>query len=67
MGLKPHIFRLGIRTGFLMQPRTAARRCVRTLFRGRRYVIPGWYNRLWIPILRHLGPRGRRLFKQIVR
>lgn len=67
MGLKPHIFRLGIRTGFLMQPRTAARRCVRALFRGRRYVIPGWYNHLWIPILRHLGPRGRRLFKQIVR
>lgn len=57
MGLPPKVFRLAKKTGFLMRPETCAKRLVRALFRRREYTIPGWYNRLWIPLLSCIGRR----------
>lgn len=57
MGLPPKVFSLAKKTGFLMRPETCARRVVKALFKGREYIIPGWYNRLWIPLLSCIGRR----------
>lgn len=56
MGLSDRIRGIGRRIGILMSPEKLARRSVRAMFRGRRYIIPGWYNRAFIPIVEHLGP-----------
>lgn len=55
LGLPPKIFSLAKKTGFLISPEKCARKMVKALFRHREYIIPGWYNRLWIPLLCCIG------------
>ena len=56
MGLSDRIRSIARRTSFLMKPSTAARRLVRSMLKGRAFIIPGWYNAIWIPFLRPMGP-----------
>lgn len=55
LGLPGKLARLGRRCGILMQPQTCARRIVRALFRHREFIIPGWYYRPLIPIVKCIG------------
>lgn len=55
MGLPPKVFSLARKTGFLMRPEVCARKLVRAMFKQREYIIPGWYNRMWIPLLTSIG------------
>lgn len=55
LGLPSKLSRLGRSCGILMRPETCARRIVRALFRQREYIIPGWYYRPLIPIVRLIG------------
>ena len=63
MGLSDRIRGLGRKIGILMSPEKLARRSVRALFRGRRYVVPGWYNRAFIPLVKHLDPYTTRFVR----
>lgn len=48
-GLSRGLQRLGCRLGVLMTPEKVARKALRALFARRRHIVPGWYNRLFIP------------------
>lgn len=49
-GLPPKLQRLGVRLGVLLTPDSCARRALRAMWRGRRCCVPGWWNRLFIPL-----------------
>lgn len=49
-GLTPRWQRIGLRCGVLISADACARRGLRGLWRGRRTVVPDWWNRLWIPL-----------------
>ncbi len=53
-GLVPDLQRLGLRLGALITPDSCARRALRGLARGRRTVVPDWWNRLFIPLCKIL-------------
>lgn len=53
-GLAPGLQRLGLRLGVLISPDSCARRGLRALWKGRRCIVPDWWNRLFIPICKHL-------------
>ena len=53
-GLAPKLQRLGLRLGVLISPDNCARRGLRAMWKGRRVIVPDWWNRLWIPICKHL-------------
>ncbi len=53
-GLPANLQRLGRRLGALITPDSCARRSLRTLARGRRTVVPDWWNRLFIPLCKLL-------------
>ena len=53
-GLPSDLQRLGLRLGVLITPDNCARRGLRALWRGRRCIVPDWWNRLWVPICKHL-------------
>ncbi len=53
-GLAPGLQRLGLRLGVLISPDNCARRGLRALWKGRRCIVPDWWNRLFIPICKHL-------------
>lgn len=61
MGLSDRIRSIARRASFLMKPSTAARRLVRAMLKGRAFIIPGWYNAIWIPFLRPIGPLVNRV------
>ncbi|MEG1700476.1 MAG: SDR family NAD(P)-dependent oxidoreductase [Alistipes sp.] len=42
--------RLGRRVGVLISPENCARRGLQALWRGRRCIVPDWWNRIWIPL-----------------
>ena len=44
--------RIGMRLGVLLSPASCARRALRAMWRGKRCCVPGWWNRLFIPICR---------------
>ena len=48
-GLTKKWQKIGIRLGALMTPESCARRGLRALWRGRRCVVPDWWNKLFIP------------------
>ncbi len=53
----PHRFqKLGVRLGVLITADKTARQALRALFRGRRLIVPAWYNRLFIPLIRLIPP-----------
>lgn len=49
-GLTPSFQRLGMRLGVLITADSCARRGLRALWRGRRCVVPDWWNRAFIPL-----------------
>ena len=51
-GLPPRWQRIGLRVGALITPDGCAKRALRALWRGRRCCVPGWWNRLFIPVCR---------------
>lgn len=48
-GLTPRWQRIGLRLGVLISADSCARRGLRALWRGRRTIVPDWWNRVWIP------------------
>ena len=53
-GLPTNLQTFGTRIGGLITPDCCARLALNALWRGKRWVVPDWWNRLWIPILKHL-------------
>ena len=53
-GLTPRWQRIGLRCGVLISADACARKGLRGLWRGRRTVVPDWWNRLWIPLCKLL-------------
>ncbi len=53
-GLTPYWQKIGLRCGVLISPDACARRGLRGLWRGRRTIVPDWWNRLWIPLCKIL-------------
>ena len=53
-GLTPRWQRIGLHLGVLISADACARRGLRGLWRGRRTVVPDWWNRIWIPLCKLL-------------
>ena len=53
-GLTPRWQRIGLRLGVLISADSCARRGLRALWRGRRCIVPDWWNRVWIPLCKML-------------
>lgn len=53
-GLPHNLQEFGVKVGGLITPESCARRALNALWRGKRFVVPDWWNRLWIPLLVHL-------------
>lgn len=53
-GLTPRWQRIGLRLGILISADSCARRGLRALWRGRRTIVPDWWNRAWIPLCKLL-------------
>lgn len=53
-GLTPRWQRIGRRLGVLITADSCARRGLRALWRGRRCIVPDWWNRAWIPLCKVL-------------
>ena len=53
-GLTPRWQRIGRKLGVLITPDSCARRGLRALWRGRRCIVPDWWNRVWIPFCKVL-------------
>ncbi len=53
-GLPPRWQRIGLRLGVLISADSCARRGLRALWRGRRCIVPDWWNRLFIPVCKAL-------------
>lgn len=53
-GLTPRWQRIGKRLGVLITPDNCAQRGLRALWRGRRCIVPDWWNRAWIPLCKAL-------------
>lgn len=53
-GLTPYWQRIGVRIGVLISADSCARRGLRALWRGRRCIVPDWWNRLFIPVCKAL-------------
>lgn len=49
-GLTPRWQRIGLRLGVLISADHCARAGLRALWRGRRSIVPDWWNWLWIPL-----------------
>lgn len=53
-GLTPHWQQIGKRLGVLITPDSCARRGLKAMWRGRRSIVPDWWNRIWIPFCKML-------------
>ncbi len=53
-GLTPRWQRIGLRLGVLISADACARRGLRALWRGRRTIVPDWWNCIWIPLCKLL-------------
>ena len=53
-GLTPRWQRIGRRIGVLISADSCAPRGLRALWRGRRCIVPDWWNRAWIPLCKAL-------------
>lgn len=56
--------RFGMRIGVLLSPDSCARRALRALWRGKRNVVPGWWNRLGIPFCLYMPMWLTRLIRK---
>ena len=62
-GLPPHLLKLGVRLGVLMTPERLVRKSLRALFRGKKQLIPGLFNRILIPLAASMPTRVRLIVK----
>ncbi len=62
-GLPPHLLKLGVRLGVLMTPKRLVRKSLHALFRGKKQLIPGLFNRLLIPLAASMPTRVRLIVK----
>ena len=62
-GLPPRLLKLGVRLGVLMTPERLVRKALNALFRGKKQLIPGLFNRLLIPLAAVMPTRVRLLVK----
>lgn len=53
-GLTPRWQRIGQRIGVLISADSCARRGLKAMWRGRRCIVPDWWNRIWIPFCKLL-------------
>ena len=53
-GLTPRWQRIGLHLGVLISADHCARKGLRALWRGRRSIVPDWWNRAWIPLCKIL-------------
>ena len=53
-GFTPYWQRIGLRLGVLISADRCARKGLRALWRGRRSIVPDWWNRAWIPLCKIL-------------
>lgn len=53
-GLTPYWQRIGRKLGVLITPDSCARRGLKALWKGRRCIVPDWWNRAWIPFCKVL-------------
>ena len=53
-GLSRRLQKVGLTLGVLITPDKVARIALRALFHHRRHVVPGWYNRLFIPFCKYM-------------
>lgn len=53
-GLTPRWQRIGMKLGVLITADRCARRGLQALWRGRRCIVPDWWNRIWIPVCKML-------------
>lgn len=53
-GLTPRWQRIGLRLGVLISADSCAQRGLKALWRGRRCIVPDWWNRVWIPLCKVL-------------
>ncbi len=63
-GLPSKLQKLGRRLGVLLTPDAVARKSLKAAFRGRRHIVPGWYNRIFIPLLQHMPSSCVRLIRR---
>ncbi len=57
-GLTPYWQRIGRKLGVLITPDSCARRGLKALWKGRRCIVPDWWNRAWIPLLQGIADVG---------
>lgn len=62
-GLPPHLLKLGVRLGILMTPERLVHKALNALFRGKKQLIPGVFNRLLIPLASIMPTRIRLIVK----
>ena len=55
-GLTKHWQGIGLRIGALMSPQSCARRGLKAMWKGRRCVVPDWWNKIFIPFCLVLPP-----------
>lgn len=55
-GLTKKWQKIGLRLGALMSPQACARRGLRALWRGRRCIVPDWWNKIFIPFCLIMPP-----------
>ena len=62
-GLPPRLLKLGVRLGVLMPPQKMVRKSLNALFRGKKQLIPGLFNRFLIPLAAIMPTRVRLIVK----
>ena len=62
-GLPPRLLKLGVQLGILMTPERLVRKSLNALFRGKKQLIPGFFNRLLIPLAAVMPTRIRLIVK----
>lgn len=63
-GLAERYQRLGLRLGVLLSPEMVACKALWGLFAGRRRVVPGWMNRVLLPVVSHLPKWIKRVIRK---
>ena len=64
-GLTKKWQKIGLKLGALSTPEMCARRGLRALWRGRRCIVPDWWNRIFIPFCLALPPFAMRWLRGV--
>ena len=61
--LPENLLKLGVRLGILMTPQKMVKKALKALFNGKQQIIPGWINRMYIPLVAIMPARMRLIVK----